>query len=398
LPEDFYSSKTYIDKTIDFHEEEQNKDNPFFSYIAFQAIHTPVQAPKEFVDHYMEIYAKGWDEMRQSRFEKAKQLGLIPEGAHLNENIPNAKKWDNLSEKEQKEYTTSMAVTAGMIEAMDYHIGRYVEYLTKEGRMENTIFIVTSDNGPDGGDFSIAIPWAIKHGYHRNFAENGGKGYYGFMGTGFANAVSSPFSYFKYYTGEGGLRVPLIINGKNVPNSTSNAFSFFTDIAPTIYDIVGISTSANEGYAPVTGKSLFPHINDPNQPVYQENEGVGIEAANSSAYFMNGYKIVKNNIPDGDNIWHLHHIESDPGEVIDLADQEPELFKKMFAGYAKYAKEVGVIEMPEGYSAQGFVAKKATKSMVKDFLPLILVGVGAIVALIGFLIWRKRRNRNNSKN
>ena len=113
---------------------------------------------------------------------------------------------------------------------------------------------------------------------------------------------------------------------------------------------------------------------------------------------MNGYKIVKNNIPDGDNVWHLHHIESDPGEAIDLADQEPELFKKMLAAYAKYAKEVGVLEMPEGYSAQGFVANKATKSMVKEFLPLILLVVGAIIAIISFFIWRNRRNKKSSKN
>ena len=398
LPEDFYSSKTYIDKTILFHEEEQNKDNPFFSYIAFQAIHTPVQAPREFVDHYLRIYSKGWDVMRQNRFEKAKQLGLIPEGAQLNENIPNAKKWDDLSKKEQRQYTISMAVTAGMIEAMDYHIGRYVEYLTQKGMMENTVFIVTSDNGPDGGDYTIGVPWAIKHGYHRDFDKRGGRGYFGFMGTGFANAVSSPFSYFKYYTGEGGLRVPLIISGKNIPNNTSNEFSFFTDIAPTIYDIVGISASANEGYAPITGKSLFPHLNDTSLAVYEENEGVGIEAASSSAYFMNGYKIVKNNIPDGDNQWHLHHIESDPGEVNDLADQEPELFRKMLAAYADYEKEVGVLKMPEGYSAQGFVSKKATKSMVNEFLPLILLAVGVIVAVISFLVWRKRRNKKSSKN
>lgn len=395
LADDFYSSKTYIDKTISFHEEEQNKENPFFAYIAFQAIHTPVQAPKEFVDHYLEIYSKGWDQMRQDRFEKAKQLGLIPESAKLNENIPNAPKWDNLSEEEQEQYTTSMAITAGMIEAMDYHIGRYIEYLTEKGLMENTIFIVTSDNGPDGGDYTIAIPWAIKHGFHRNFEKEGGKDFYGFMGTGFANAVSSPFSFFKYYTGEGGLRVPLIINGKNIPNNTSNTFSFFTDIAPTIYDFVGISTTANEGHAPVTGKSLFPHINDPTQPIYNQNEGVGIEAANSAAYFMDGYKIVKNNIPDGDNKWHLHHIESDPGEVVDLAQQEPELFQKMLAAYDIYAKEVGVLEMPEGYSAQGFVAKKATKSMIKDFLPFILVVIGVIMAVIVFFIWRKRSKRRS---
>lgn len=395
LPKDFYSSKTYIDKTISFHEEEQNIENPFFSYIAFQAIHTPVQAPKEFVDHYLEIYSKGWDEMRKNRFEKAKELSLIPKSAQLSDNIPSAKKWNELSKKEQKEYTTSMAVTAGMLEAMDYHIGRYIEYLTNKGMMENTIFIITSDNGPDGGDYSIGIPWSRKHGFHRNFEKNGGKDYYGFMGTGFANAVSSPFSFFKYYTGEGGLRVPLIISGKGIPNNTSKEFSFFTDIAPTIYDITGISTSANEGYAPVTGKSLFPHIHKSNLPVYNKDEGVGIEAAASSAYFMNGYKIVKNNIPDGDNKWHLYHIETDPGEVIDLVDEEPELFKKMLAAYIDYEKEVGVLKMPEGYSAQGFVAKKASKSMIKDFLPLLLLLVGLTIASIILIVWRKRNKRKS---
>ena len=393
LPEDFYSSKTYIDKTISFHEEEQNKDNPFFAYIAFQAIHAPVQAPKEFVEHYLEVYAKGWDEMRKNRFEKAKKMGLIPESAQLSDNIPKAKKWNELSEKEQKEYATGMAITAGMLEAMDFHIGRYIEYLTKNGMMENTVFIVTSDNGPDGGDFSVAIPWAKKQGYHRDFENKGGKDYYGFMGTGFANAVSSPFSFFKYYTGEGGLRVPFIINGSGIPNNTSNEFSFFTDIAPTIYDIVGISTSANEGFAPITGKSLYAHINDTSIPVYKENEGVGIEAAASSAYFMKGYKIVKNNIPDGDNQWHLYHIETDPGEVVDLAEKMPELLKKMLAAYAEYEKEVGVLKMPEGYSAQGFVAKNATKSMVKEFLPFLLIIVGLVIALVIFLVWRKRNRK-----
>jgi arylsulfatase/uncharacterized sulfatase len=393
LPEDFYSSKTYIDQTIRFHEEEQNTDNPFFSYIAFQAIHTPVQAPKEYVDHYLEVYAKGWDEMRQNRFIRAKELGLIPEGAQLSENIPISKKWDDLSAKEQKQYATSMAMTAGMLEAMDYHIGRYIKYLSEKGLLENTVFFITSDNGPDGGDYSISIPWVLKNGYHRNYEEKGGKGYFGFMGTGFANAVSSPFSFFKYYTGEGGIRVPLIVSGKNIPAKTSSGeFSFFTDIAPTIYDLAGLSTSANEGYAPLSGKSLFPHINDPNLPIYEEGEGVGIEAASSSAYFLDGYKIVKNNIPDGDNQWHLYDIENDPGEVVDLAEQMPELFNKMLDAYAAYEKEVGVLAMPEGYSAQGFVKKKATKSMVGDFLPIILLVAALIIAAVGFIIWRKKKN------
>jgi arylsulfatase/uncharacterized sulfatase len=394
LPEDFYSSKTYIDKTIEFHEVEQKKNNPFFSYIAFQAIHAPIQAPKEFVDYYKEIYKEGWNKLRQKRFEKAKQLGFIPKNAQFSDVFPQFKKWEELSEQEKKAHSTNMAVTAGMLEAMDYHIGRYIAYLTQKGLIENTIFIVTSDNGPDGADYTQGLIWAKRNGYHTDFDKNGGKGFFGFIGPEFANAVSSPFSYFKYYTGEGGLRVPLILSGKNIPkNQRTNAFSFFTDIAPTIYDLVGISTTANKGYAPITGKSMFPHINNPSVPVYAANEGVGLEAAASSAYFLNGYKIVKNNIPLGDTKWHLYNLENDPSELNDLAQQESERLQKMLAAYEAYTKNVGVLEMPEGYSAQGTVAKKSYWNIFMNFLPYILA---IVLGIIGFIIWRIRKRKKNS--
>ncbi len=393
LPEDFYSSKTYIDKTIEFHEQEQKKDNPFFSYIAFQAIHAPIQAPKEFVDHYKETYKEGWNKIRQNRFERAKQLGFIPESAPFSDAFPQFKKWEELSEKEQAFHSTAMAVTAGMLEAMDYHIGRYIAYLTQKGMMENTIFIVTSDNGPDGADYTQGLIWAKRNGYHTDFDTHGGKGFFGFIGPEFANAISSPFSYFKYYTGEGGIRVPLILTGKNIPkNQRTNAFSFFTDIAPTIYDLVGLPTTANEGYAPITGKSMLPHINNPSVPVYAANEGIGLEAAESAAYFLNGYKIVKNNIPLGDLEWHLYHLETDPSELNDLAQKEPERLQKMLAAYEAYARNVGVQDMPEGYSAQGTVAKKSYTKMLMQALPFLLTAMIGVFALVR---WVKRRKRNS---
>ncbi|MEM6380836.1 MAG: sulfatase-like hydrolase/transferase, partial [Bacteroidota bacterium] len=97
VPDDFYSSKTYIDKVIAFHEEEQDKENPFFSYIAFQAIHAPIQAPKEFIEHYKTTYEEGWDKMREDRFEKAKELGFIPQTAKLNDVFPNFRNWEDLT-------------------------------------------------------------------------------------------------------------------------------------------------------------------------------------------------------------------------------------------------------------------------------------------------------------
>jgi len=258
--------------------------------------------------------------------------------------------------------------------------------------MKNTIFIIASDNGPEGAEYhSTVMKWAVKNGYHRDFDKLGDKGYYGAHGTEFANALASPFSYFKYYTGEGGLRVPFIMSGKNLPqNVKSNAFCFFTDIAPTIYDLVGLSTVANEGYAPITGKSMMPHIRNADQAIYGIDEGVGLESGNSSAYFLNGYKIVKNNIPLGDRRWHLYYLPDDPGEINDLAPEKPDLFQKILSKYHAYEKAVGVIEMPEGYSAEREVTKKSLLVMFKSFLPKVFI---ILLGIIGFIVWRKRRKR-----
>ncbi|NJO00619.1 MAG: sulfatase-like hydrolase/transferase [Bacteroidia bacterium] len=241
------------------------------------------------------------------------------------------KKWEALSKEEQDDYAMGLAVTAGMLEAMDYHIGRYLAYLKKEGLLENTVFIVTSDNGPDGAEYvsNLYLMNAVGLKYHRDYQNKAEKDYFGSLELEFATAVAAPFDYFKYYTGEGGLRVPLIISGPNLPKRTrSDTFCFFTDIAPTIYDLLGLSTSANEGFVPITGKSMLPHIKDPKVPVYAKGEGVGLEAANSAAYFLDGYKIVKNNIPLGDSEWHMYNLVNDPLERNNLVKSNPELFQK----------------------------------------------------------------------
>jgi arylsulfatase/uncharacterized sulfatase len=112
LPQDFYSSKDYIESTIDFHKSQSNPDAPFFSYIAFQAIHAPIQAPERFVEPYRDVYKAGWDVLRQQRYEKAKALGIIPADAALNEIFPQFRKWEEISPELQAEYVTDMAVTA----------------------------------------------------------------------------------------------------------------------------------------------------------------------------------------------------------------------------------------------------------------------------------------------
>ena len=122
LPDNFYSSEFLVDKMMAFMEEESDKDQPFFAYLPFQAIHIPVQAPAEFVKKYKGVYKDGWDKVKQQRFEKAKQLGIIQKDAILGEMHPELQKWDNLSSEAQQIAANDMAVNAAMLEAMDYHL------------------------------------------------------------------------------------------------------------------------------------------------------------------------------------------------------------------------------------------------------------------------------------
>ncbi len=255
-----------------------------------------------------------------------------------------------------------------MIESMDYHIGRYLDYLEKKGLAENTIFIITSDNGPDGGDYSSLRGWAKKHGFHNNYEELGGKSFYGHIGPGYASAIAAPFSYFKYFTGEGGMRVPMIISGSNLPKGKMDGeLCFITDIAPTIYDIVGISTSAVEGFVPLAGKSILPHIRDVRKPIYDNNEGVGIETAGCSAYFLGDHKIVLNTEPYGDHRWRMYNLKTDPCETQDISAEYPLIYQTLLSKYDLFTRMVGVAPMPKKYNAQKEVGKKSIKALLNPF-------------------------------
>jgi len=67
LPEDFYSSRFFIDEMIRYIDEDIEKEGPFFSYISFQAQHIPLQAPKKYTDKYLDLYRDGWASLREDR-------------------------------------------------------------------------------------------------------------------------------------------------------------------------------------------------------------------------------------------------------------------------------------------------------------------------------------------
>ena len=390
LPEDFYSSRNLVDKMMQFMEEDADKENPFFAYLAFQAIHIPVQAPKDFIEKYEGVYDKGWDEIKKERFEKSKTLGLVSANVEMGAMLPQLTSWEAESSEDKKLKAKAMAVNAAMLDAMDFHIGRYMEYLEKRGQLDNTVFVITSDNGPEASDPSL-VPgmnlWLSSVGYHREYESLGEKGSWNFIGPQFASAAAGPSSYFKFYAGEGGLRVPLIISGSNLPKGQKkDAFSFVTDVTPTILDIAGVTTDNAE----FTGRSLYPVINGDTNRVYQASEAIGVEVAGHSALYKNGNKLVRNGPPYGDNVWRLYDIENDPGEMKDLAATNKPLFEDMMKEYGLYTAKVGVLEMPAGYSVMGEVQRKFKVLLVEKIKPWLF---GLVILLIGLFLRRRRKKQ-----
>jgi arylsulfatase/uncharacterized sulfatase len=389
LPEDFYSSKFIVDKTIEYLDGNEADDRPFFSYLAFQANHIPVQAPRAFVDKYIGVYDKGWHALRQSRFEGVVERGLAPGNAALGPMPEGLKEWDALTAKEKEIRAMNMAVHAGMLEAMDHHVGRFVEHLKQTGDYGNTIFFVLSDNGPEPND-PLATPgfaqWLWWVGYSRDLDRLGEKGTFAFIGPEFANANGAPGSFFKLYAGEGGVRVPFIVAGEGVPAATRHGFSFITDIAPTILDLAGVSPArefAGRQVKEMTGRSLLPVLRGDVASPYSDEDAVGMEAAGNVALFRDGYKLMRNLPPYGDTEWYLYNLTDDPGETKDMKEAEPERFAAMMREYEAYAASVGALEVPAGYEQMKQLTVNRLHGMQGQLVAAALVAAG----ILGGLVW-----------
>lgn len=394
LPEDFYSSQFIVDKMIEYLGT-RDRTRPFFSYLAFQAIHIPVQAPREFTDHYQGVYAAGWDVLRTQRISTAQRLGLLPERASPPEPHPSLRAWDDLSADEQRHYEHSMMVNAGMLEAMDHHIGRLVEYLEQEAELSNTVFIITSDNGPEFGDPAtnpIFRLWMAGNGYHTDTHRAGERGYLGAIGPEWASVAAVPGSLFKMYTSEGGTRVPLIISGPGVQTQAgfSPALSFVTDIAPTIAEMAKLPAMGK-----MDGRSLLPVLSGTETAVYGENNAVGMEVAGNSALFKGRYKLTRTTRPHGDARWRLHDLLADPAERDDLLQVKRPLGDELLGDYEAFAAAAGVIPLPEHFDIQAQInVNTQARWLARNRTPLMF-GAVTLLALLAGLVYVVRRRTSN---
>ena len=392
MPKAYYSSDLLVDRLTRYIDEAPAGAQPFFAYLAFQAVHIPVQAPKAYADNYKGRFDGGWEAARVARAERARQVGLLPADAKVEPLPASTRAWKELPPEERRIYARTMEVYSGMLEAMDANIGRLMSHLAERGELENTIFVVTSDNGPEPSD-PVHAPgmniWMALHGYAWKHEGLGGPGSLAYIGREWASAISAPGRRFKFYTSEGGIRVPLVISGPGVsPGLKVQAPAFVTDVTPTLMDYAG--ARAQPKAASLDGRSLRPVLVGAADTVRGPDEPVGVEVSGNAALFMGSHKIVRDMPPVGDGHWRLYDLAKDPGETNDLSKAQPDLFARMLRAYADYEARVGVAPLPEGYTTTKQLAGNALGKQMKS---IVALGLGLILLIVGGVVLAVRAAR-----
>ena len=349
LPDEFFSSNTYADKMIEFIGE-RDDDRPFFGYLSFTAPHYPLQAPDDYIDRYAGQYDDGYEPIREQRIANQKRLGIIGadiEAAPRHEVWPD---WPELSEDIQALERRRMEIYAAMIENMDMNIGRVIDHLRETGQWDNTVVLFFSDNGPEGGN---PLDWGGQPWFdwaeraHDMSVENmGRRNSYVWTGPGWGWVSAAPFLYAKGFTTEGGIRSPLVVAapGHIKAGSMSHASTHVLDLMPTLLAFAG----ADEGDASSNlGRSMVPLLNGEATEIRMPGDQLGLELLGRRALVNDNWKITWNNAPWGRDLeWSLYDLNSDPTELHDLADSEPEKLSELVAAWDRWAEEHGVIPIP----------------------------------------------------
>ena len=357
LPEDFYSSAFYTDRIIDYINSNDD-ERPFMAYLSYTAAHWPLQVPDEWMDRYANDYEEGWHEIRESRFNRLKDLGVIPAHAQLSEGHPSVQDWDKLLPAQRQVELKRMRIYAAMIENMDHHIGRLLQVLNERNTDRETVVIFLSDNGAEGNaiDRIMDNSYWIPSNFDNRLENLGRQGSYMWLGLGWGDAGVAPFTLFKSYTTAGGLRTPAIIHSSSgrIGSGMKDAIVTVRDISSTILELAGVEKpdGSYDGRTVhrMTGTSLLDYLSGQSETVHGD-EPLGWELYGSRALIKGEWKALRIFPPAGSGDWQLFNLKTDPTETANLAADFPDVMVELTADWDAYAEAngVAVFERDLGY-------------------------------------------------
>jgi arylsulfatase A-like enzyme len=349
-------------------------EQPFFLYYVPGGTHSPHQPKQEWVDKFKGKFDMGYEKLREVIFANQKRLGVIPASTQLTPWPDSIPRWDSLSAIQKKLYARQAEVFAGYAAYTDYEIGRVIQEVRDQGKIENTLVIyIVGDNGtsPEGtlsGAYNqltayngiLKAPEALQLLHYEDW---GTDKTYPHMSVGWSWAFDTPFKWTKQVASHfGGTRQGTAISWpghiKDVGGIRSQ-FHHVIDILPTILEATGIKAPEMvDGIKqrPIEGVSMVYTFNQPSAPSTRTTQYFEM-AGNRGIYhdgwmanttpFAPPWDLATGKLPDVVNgyKWELYHITEDFSQYNDLAGKMPDKLKEMQSLFLTEAAKYNVLPL-----------------------------------------------------
>jgi arylsulfatase len=369
-PEEFYYTEALTQKSISFLREAHEQQNPFFLYLAYTAPHYPLHAKKDAIDKHRGRFAIGWDSLRNMRFNKLKNLGMLGIETKLPIRDGMSISWEDEPNKEWQE--SRMEAYAGMIEHVDQGVGEILEALKINGQLDNTIIFFLSDNGGSAeGHMNNTVerwgtPWKSKLIPEKtrdgekvssgDFVglELGPENTFGSYGPKWSNVSNSPFRMHKNWVHEGGISTPFIVhwpNGIGDKGTLRDQNTHIMDIMATCLDISGATYpkkyNGNQ-IIELQRVSLVPSFTNKSlnrkEPLFWEHEG-NMAVIDGKWKLVSAYPGSWSSMMDFKNHgnWELYNLQIDRTETNNLAAVYPKIVKELSKEWQVWANTNGVV-------------------------------------------------------
>ena len=398
-PEDGYHlTDDLTDQALRMVRDQKNAapDKPFFLYYAPGTAHAPHQVPAEWSQAYAGAFDDGWEASRDRAFQRQLDAGIVPPGTPLPPRPPWVPAWEELPADQRRLFARFQEVFAGFITHFDAQLGRLMDGLREMGLDDNTMVVVTSDNGAsaEGGEIGSLNEHRFGFGVPDVMADNlaaiddlGGFRAYNHYPWGWAWAGNAPFKLWKRYTWLGGTRVPLILRppgGVAEPGAVRSQICHMVDLFPTILDVCGVEAPETvDGVAqqPVDGTSLRTTFDDPEVVVRTTQY---FEMMGSRSIIHDGWKATTDHVSEGvldeerlvpgsrrfeDDRWALFRLADDFAESVDLAEEFPEVVAALEQRWWAEAERNQVLPLQDGLQGR-VMALEPTLWPVPDELVL----------------------------
>ena len=375
-PDDFFLTDELTDRAISMIDSlrANDPDKPFFLYFAHHAVHGPLAAKDADLRDYRGRYRVGWDAIREERFRRQLDAGLFPPGTALaprnSEPGKSVQPWDDLTFEQQELFARYMEIYAASVDNVDQNLGRLLAALERHDELDNTIIVFTSDNGAtaEGGESGTrsyfsqfanvpGLPAEWERDVPREPDLLGGPQTTVHYPRGWAQASNTPFRLYKFDTFAGGVRTPFLLHWPAGLERTGlrHQYVYVTDVAPTLLELAGVHRAERRNgvlAASPDGVSAVEVLRDPACPSQHTRQYT--ETGGNRGYYADGWKIVTRHLPGtefSDDEWELYHLDTDPTEIHNLAQEHPGKLKELAAEWEEAARRNAVFPLSDGSPA-----------------------------------------------